>query len=181
MSLYKFARRLTDASPRTKDLIMIGSDAVFLPLCMLTSVVLRLGSIEGAVDTALHVQVLLGLLTLPVLGLAGLYRTVVRYLDLRVLLAAGLALGGVVLSVYSVAALLQIHVLPRSALLIYWFVAFAYVVASRFAAGAVLRRGMKTAAGTSTPRRARACRCTCSWTNPRRQACSRFRAASACW
>ena len=37
------------------------------------------------------------------------------------------------------------HVIPRSALLIFWFVAFTYVVTSRFIARALLRQGMRRA------------------------------------
>ena len=139
----RIARRLADVSPRTKFGIMICGDAVFLPLCMLLAVSLRMGSIPAALDTAPLVQVLLALLTLPVLGAAGLYRTVVRYIDLRVLAAVSGALGVVVLLVFALALVLQVQVLPRSALLIYWFVAFAYVVTSRFIARTLLRRGIR--------------------------------------
>jgi FlaA1/EpsC-like NDP-sugar epimerase len=149
MSLISIARSLSHLSPRVKFLVMVGADAVFLPLAMLVSVGLRMGSMETALDTALTVQGLLALLTLPVLGVAGLYRTVVRYIDLRVLAAACIALGLVVLLVFAAALTFNVHVLPRSALLIYWFVAFAYVVTSRFIARALLRRGVK---GDAHPR-----------------------------
>ncbi len=143
MSLISVARLLAQLSPQAKFAVMIGGDALFLPLCMLLSVALRLGSIPAALDTALLVQILLALLTLPVLGAAGLYRTVVRYIDLRVLAAVSGALAVVVLLVFALALALQVQVLPRSALLIYWFVAFAYVVTSRFIARTLLRRGIR--------------------------------------
>ena len=142
-SLVKAAARLAALSPQTKVAIMIGGDAVFLPLCMLTAVAFRLGSIEGALDTAPLVQIGLALLTLPALGVAGLYRTVVRYIDLRVLVASSAALAAVVLVAIFLAGAFQLTLLPRSALPIFWFVAFAYVVTSRFIARALLRRGMK--------------------------------------
>ena len=41
--------------------------------------------------------------------------------------------------------LFQVQLVPRSALLIFWFVAFAYVVSSRFVARALLRRGLRQA------------------------------------
>ena len=143
MSPISLARHLAQLSPQAKFAVMICGDAVFLPLCMLMSVALRRGSVESALETALIVQMLLAWLTLPVLGAAGLYRTVVRYIDLRVLAAASAALGVVVLMVFALALALQVKVLPRSALLIYWFVAFAYVVTSRFIARTLLRRGIK--------------------------------------
>ncbi|MGZ5206694.1 MAG: polysaccharide biosynthesis protein, partial [Caldimonas sp.] len=144
-SIVKAAARLAALSPQTKVAIMIGGDALFLPLCMLVAVAFRLGSVEQALATAPVVQVFLALLTLPALGVAGLYRTVVRYIDLRVLVASSAALAAVVLGASLFAWMLQLTVLPRSALPIFWFVAFAYVVTSRFIARALLRRGMKQA------------------------------------
>jgi len=143
--LVNAAARLAALSPRTKVAIMVGCDAVFLPLCMLTAVSLRLGSIEHAAAMAPGLQLGLALLTLPALGIAGLYRTVVRYIDLRVLVASSAALAAVVLCLLAFAWAIDVTVLPRSALPVFWFVAFAYVVTSRFIARALLRRGMKQA------------------------------------
>jgi len=125
---------------------MLGADALFLPLCMFAAVSLRLGSFEAGFGTAPWVQVTLALLALPVLALAGLYRTVVRYIDLGVLAAASSALAVVVLLVYLSALVLNVNVLPRSAVLIFWFIAFGYVVTSRFVARSLLRRGLKPGA-----------------------------------
>jgi FlaA1/EpsC-like NDP-sugar epimerase len=139
----KYARWLAQVSPRAKTWIMIGGDALFLPLCMLAAMSLRLGSLRAALVTEPGIQVSLALLTLPVLALAGLYRTVVRYIDLRVLAAASASLATVVLCVYALAVMLGGRLLPNSALLIFWFIAFAYVVTSRFVARSILRRGLK--------------------------------------
>jgi len=144
-SMVKAAARLAALSPRKKVAIMIGCDAVCLPICMLAAVSLRLGSIDMALAMAPGLQVSLALLTLPALGLAGLYRTVVRYIDLRVLVASSAALAAIVLLLLAFAWALDITALPRSALPVFWFVAFAYVVTSRFIARALLRRGMKQA------------------------------------
>jgi FlaA1/EpsC-like NDP-sugar epimerase len=143
VSLVSLIRRLAQLSPRAKMVVMIGGDAVFMPLCMLLAVALRLGSWQDALETALLIQVGLALLALPVMGVAGLYRTVVRYIDLSVLAAASAALAFVVLIVYAIAVMLQMQVLPRSSLLIFWFVAFAYVVTSRFVARTLLRRSVR--------------------------------------
>jgi FlaA1/EpsC-like NDP-sugar epimerase len=137
------ARRLSTLQPQTKVWVMIGGDALFLPLCMFAATSFRLGDLSAAFATVPAVQIALAWLALPVLGAAGLYRAVVRYIDLRVLAAASGALAVVVLLVSALALALQVGVLPRSALLIFWFVAFAYVVSSRFVARSLLRRGMK--------------------------------------
>src|SRR5687768_9131775 len=117
-------RWLASLSARNKLALMIGADALFLPLCVLASVTFRLGSLQAAWDVSPGTQLALGLLTLPILGAAGLYRTVVRYIDLRVIAAAGAALAVVALLVFLLAMAFGIKVIPRSSLLIYWFVAF---------------------------------------------------------
>jgi FlaA1/EpsC-like NDP-sugar epimerase len=123
--------------------VMISGDALFLPFCMLVSVGFRLGSFEQALHSELLIQIALGLLTLPVLGVAGLYRTVVRFIDLRVVVVSSASLALVVLAMFGFALAMDVHVLPRSALLIYWFVAFTYVVTSRFVARSLLLQGLK--------------------------------------
>ena len=133
MPLMSVARTLAHLSPRAKVWVMIFGDALFLPLCMFAAMAFRMGSLAAALESAPGVQIILALLTLPVLGFAGLYRTVVRYIDLRVLAAASGALAIVLLLVFALAIAFQVHVLPRSALLVFWFVAFCYVVSSRFA------------------------------------------------
>jgi len=137
------ALRLAALPPRDKLLLMVGADALLLPLCLQLAIGLRLGVSGLGASTLLLVSLAVGWLTVPVLAYAGLYRTVVRHLDLRVIVHACVALGAVVLGVYALALFLTIDVLPRSALLIYWFVAFAYVITSRFSARAVLRRSLK--------------------------------------
>ena len=146
ISVISIPRRLAQLSPRAKVWVMLGGDAFFLPLCMLASVAFRLGGLEMAWATFPEIQIGLALLALPVLAVAGLYRTVVRYIDLRVLAAASGALAAVVILVYLGAVFLNLSVLPRSALLIFWFVAFAYVVTSRFIARTLLRRSLKPGA-----------------------------------
>ena len=143
LSARNIGRRLSALSPRAKLAAMVGSDAVFLPLCVIASVALRLGSLEAALDTALLAQCAIGLLGLPVLGFAGLYRAVVRYIDLRVIAVSGAALALIALILLAAAFAFDVRVLPRSALLIYWFVAFTYVVTSRFIARSLLRRGLR--------------------------------------
>lgn len=142
-TLFSLLRRLAQLSPTAKMVVMGTADAICLPFCMMLAVALRLGSLDGALETAPFLQLGLALLTLPVLAVAGLYRTVVRYIDLSVLAAAGAALAAVVLLVYGIALILEVQVLPRSALLIFWFIAFAYVVSSRFLARSLLRRSIR--------------------------------------
>jgi FlaA1/EpsC-like NDP-sugar epimerase len=149
-----FVQRLSALPPGVKLALMFLADAVFLPLCAVAAVALRLGSFEGATGGSLAFQLGLGLCTLPVLAAAGLYRAVVRFIDLRVLTHASLALGAAVLMVYGAAHLADLGTLPRSALLVFWFVAFTYVVSSRFLARAILRGTLRRRSGRTQQRAA---------------------------
>ena len=142
MMLVDIGQRLSALSPRTKLAVMIGADALFLPLFLFAAIMMRLGSFEAAANTAPLVLLAIGWLTLPILGMAGLYRTVVRYIDLRVIAASSLALAAVVLVMFGLALAFEVHWIPRSALLIYWFIAFTYVITSRFIARVLLRQGL---------------------------------------
>jgi len=126
-----------------KAFALMASDAICLPLCMFTSVVLRLGSFEDALKTALPAQIVLALLAIPVLGAAGLYRSVLRFMDLRVLGSSSAALAVVVLLVYGLSRSFNFDMLPRSSILIFWFIAFAYVVISRYLVRSLLLGAMK--------------------------------------
>ena len=130
--------RLVGLPQWAKTALLVAGDALFLPLCMFTSVVLRLGTLDEALQTALPAQILFAWLAIPVLAAAGLYRSVVRYLDLRVIARCSAALAVEVLLVYSLAQLADLRMLPRSSMLIFWFITFAYVLISRFMARALL-------------------------------------------
>jgi FlaA1/EpsC-like NDP-sugar epimerase len=143
MNRVQFVKTVSSWSPREKLLLMVGLDAVFLPLCVFASVLLRLGSFGNTVDTNLLAQMTLGWLTLPVLGVAGLYRMVLRYFDLRIVVACIAALGVVVVGMFALSLTVNAHVLPHSSYLIYWFIAFTYVVTSRFLIRGLLHEALK--------------------------------------
>jgi FlaA1/EpsC-like NDP-sugar epimerase len=137
------ARRLSDLPPRVKLAIMLSADALALPVCVLAAVAFRLGSFADAWAVPFEQQVALAWLTIPVLAVAGLYQALVRFIDLRVLVSAGAALAVAIVGLYVVAWVFEFGGVPRASLFIYWFVAFAWVVSSRFVARALLRRGVR--------------------------------------
>jgi FlaA1/EpsC-like NDP-sugar epimerase len=140
-------KRLAALDSRTKTSLVVAIDAVFLPICLLGSVSLRLGSLEAAMQTALWLQLALGLMTIPVLAAAGLYRTVVRFIEVRVVARAGVALAAAVVLMYGLAMAIEVRILPRSSLVMYWFVAFTYVITSRFLARSAVHRGLVSREG----------------------------------
>jgi FlaA1/EpsC-like NDP-sugar epimerase len=141
--LRNLIQRFVALSPTAKAALMVGGDAVFLPVCMLLAFAIRTGSFVEAFGAALSLQLAMAWLTIPVLATAGLYRAVVRYIDLRVLISAGASLAAAVILTYSGALLVDFSLLPRSGLLIFWFVAFSYVVTSRFLVRSLVQLGRK--------------------------------------
>jgi len=136
-------RRFLALPPYAKVGLMVGSDIIILPVCMMLAMVIRQGSFDSAISPIdLVLQASLALIPIPALGIAGLYRTVVRYLDIKVLLAAGAALAVAVVLTYGTLVAIKFSTLPRSGLLVFWFVAFVYVVTSRFLIRALLQRSM---------------------------------------
>lgn len=131
-------QRLVGLPTWVKAALLVAGDAIFLPLCMLMSVTLRLGSLDEALHTALFSQVVFAWLAVPVLMVAGLYRSVMRYVDLRVLARCSGALAAVVILVNILIQVADVKTLPRAAMLIFWFITFAYVLSSRFLARALL-------------------------------------------
>jgi len=71
------------------------------------------------------------LVTIAAFSISDLYRAVIRFIDQRLLSATGFALGIAVLCAYIVLFAINDAGFPRSALAIYWFIVFSYVVTSR--------------------------------------------------
>ncbi|WP_229256563.1 polysaccharide biosynthesis protein [Duganella lactea] len=124
---------------RWKVLLMVCCDALAIPLCLLISMVLRLGGPAQVSSYGYWPYLLITAITVIVFHLSGLYRAVIRFIDKHLLIKSGLALAAVTLVTYLTAALFNDQRLPRTALMIYWFITFTYVVCSRMLARDFLR------------------------------------------
>jgi FlaA1/EpsC-like NDP-sugar epimerase len=113
---------------------MVGADVIALPLLMVLAYAVRSGSLESAVRSLNWVMWAVPLLAVPLLGAAGLYRTVVRYIEVGVIAAAGVVLAVLCVLAYGLAVMASEAEAQRMALLVFWFMAFAYVVSSRLMA-----------------------------------------------
>lgn len=132
-------QRLLALSRRSKVVLMVTADIMMLPLCFSLALLLRKGDADLLSQYGALPPLAIALLTIPVFYLSGLYRTVLRYIDLKVLWVSGISLAALIGLTYLASLLIQDDHLPRTGLLIYWFIAFAYVVISRFLARALLR------------------------------------------
>ena len=133
-------RRLLVLPRRSKVLLMVATDVIVLPLCFSLALLLRRGDAELLIQYGALPPLTIAALTIPVLYLSGLYRTVVRYIDIKVLWLSGISLATLIALTYFVSLSIQQEYLPRTGLLIYWFIAFSYVVISRFLARCCARR-----------------------------------------
>ncbi len=138
-SLVQFCTRMVSLNRTAKIALMVGVDLLALPLCFLIAMTLRLGDASLAVRYGLPSYIAVAVVTIAAFSLSDLYRAVIRFIDQRLLTATGLALGAAVLCVYFGLLLAREEQLPRSALAIYWFIGFSYVVTSRISVRNFLR------------------------------------------
>ena len=123
----------------TKIAIMVGVDLIALPFCFLIAMLLRGGDLKLASHYGPASYVLVAVVTIAAFSMSDLYRAVIRFIDQRLLSATGLALGIAVLCAYVVLFAINDEKFPRSALAIYWFIVFSYVVTSRIGIRNLLR------------------------------------------
>lgn len=137
-------RRLALLSPHAKLALLLAIDGAFLPLCAAVAVVLADGGITAATALDPRLYLVAGLVTQSILFGTGLYRSVVRFVDQHVVIwtAAGLAAAVGLLILLLTRFSAQVHV-RDAAPLIFWFVAFTYLMSSRFLARSFLLRSTK--------------------------------------
>ena len=140
----RLARWISHLPPLAKGAVMIGADLVALPLLMVLAYAVRAGSLQVAPQGSHWLMWLVPLAAVPMLAAAGLYRTVVRYIEVGVIAVAGAVLAVLCVLAYALTTLLPGAEAQRLALLVFWFMAFAYVVTSRLVARSFLRRGVRS-------------------------------------
>jgi FlaA1/EpsC-like NDP-sugar epimerase len=137
----RLGKRLVSMHRFTKIGVMLTADLVSLPLCFMIALLLRLGNFDLALHYGSAPHILIVLITIPVFAMTGLYGAIIRFIDLSLLTATGIALAVVVAATYLLSSFFDYKGLPHSAVMIYWFIAFSYVVTSRLMARALLRNG----------------------------------------
>ena len=117
---------------RDKVALMLAVDLMALPLCFLIAIFLRLGNMQTRIGYGYGPYILITLVTVAVFYLSGMYRAVIRFIDNHLLLVTtGGGLAIVIVLTYWASFLLYDKRLSGTTLMIYWFIAFAYVVSSR--------------------------------------------------
>ncbi|MGK5027963.1 polysaccharide biosynthesis protein [Janthinobacterium sp. MDT1-19] len=125
-----------------KQLIAAAADCIFLPATFILAVLLRYDSVNAEVFKQYFWIILaIPVISIPIFLRLGLYRAVIRFVDQKIV---HVVLLGVTLSVAAmvVLAAFMTHMqgFSRSVFGIYWVIAIAYMVASRFAVRSFLLR-----------------------------------------
>jgi FlaA1/EpsC-like NDP-sugar epimerase len=143
MNIASLGRHLATLPASGKLALMLVADGLLLPVCAFLAVLL--GPIDFPTSLALAPwpYLIAGWATIPILAATGLYRSVVRFIDLKTVASTSLGLACVVAMLYGLVLWLDIHSVPAASLLLYWFVAFTYLMTSRLVARSVLQIGMK--------------------------------------
>jgi FlaA1/EpsC-like NDP-sugar epimerase len=131
--------RLISLHRTIKIAMMVTVDLIALPFCFLIAMLLRGGDLRLASHFGPASYVLVAVVTIAAFSVSDLYRAVIRFIDQRLLSITGFALAVAILCAYVVMFAINEENFPRSALAIYWFIVFSYVVASRVGMRNLLR------------------------------------------
>jgi FlaA1/EpsC-like NDP-sugar epimerase len=142
----RLGMRLVSMSRLAKVGVMLASDLAALPFCSMIAMLLRVGDVSTALSYGIAPHFLIALFTIPVFLMSGLYGAVIRFIDQRLLTATGIGLAIVVVSTYLLSSFFNYKGMPHSVLMIYWFIAFSYVVTSRLMARSLLRNSNPSSA-----------------------------------
>lgn len=137
----RFSARLVSMNRWNKMAIMLAADLASLPVCFALAMMLRVGNFDVTLRWGLTPHVFVTLITVLVFAVAGLYGAIIRFIDHRLLVSTGIGLAIVVVLTYALASLIDYRGIPHNVLMIYWFIAFAYMVSSRLVARELLRSG----------------------------------------
>ena len=119
---------------------MLFCDAVLLPMAFWSSIGLRLGTLTPDVSKYWILFPLIVVTTIPIFIKLGLYRAVIRYVDDKIIYTILIGVSLSVLILTASVTMARFDYVPRSAILMYWFMATTYITVSRYLARGLMRR-----------------------------------------
>ena len=135
----RFCSRMVSLHRTSKIALMVTADLIALPFCFLIAMLLRGGDLKLASHFGPASYILVAVVTIAAFSVSDLYRAVIRFIDQRLLSVTGIALAVAILCAYAVTFSIKEENFPRSALAIYWFIVFSYVIGSRIGVRNFLR------------------------------------------
>jgi FlaA1/EpsC-like NDP-sugar epimerase len=125
---------------KIKILIMLLCDMILLPLAFWTAIAMRLGTTNPNVSNYSILFLFLVIFTIPIFAKIGLYRSVIRYMDEKIVYSILLGVSLSVLLLTAAVTMGRFETVPRSSILIYWFMATSYITISRYFARGIIRK-----------------------------------------
>lgn len=132
-------QKITNWPRKFKIFLMLFCDVVLLPLALWSAIALRIGSSNPDVSSYFWIFFVVPFVTVPIFIRIGLYRAVIRYLDDKIIYTIFYGVTLSVLLLMAVVVMGRVVSLPRSSIIIYWVIAVAYIVSSRFVARGLMR------------------------------------------
>jgi FlaA1/EpsC-like NDP-sugar epimerase len=123
---------LFSLSRRTKRLIMVGADAVALPLALWAALLLKFDRLNFSLADHWDLFLVAASAAIVIFSILGLYRAIIRFIGPQAMMVI---VVGIVLSAFTLAVYDRVHDqshIPISALAIYAALALLYLAASRF-------------------------------------------------
>ncbi|MAZ54315.1 MAG: polysaccharide biosynthesis protein [Flavobacteriales bacterium] len=126
--------KLTRLSRQKKQAIMIGADVLFLVFAIWLSFALRLGVIwSNQIESNLWIFIFIPIVSIPIFIKLGLYRSVLKFMGTKVIVTAFQAISITSLILGFVMMIFREADMPRTVILIFWFVSSILVVVGRVA------------------------------------------------
>ena len=124
--------KLTRLSRQKKQAIMIGADVLFLVFAIWLSFALRLGVIwSDQMQSNLWIFVFIPLVSIPIFIKLGLYRSVLKFMGTKIIVTAFQAITVASLILGFAMMIFREADMPRTVILIFWFVSSILVVVGR--------------------------------------------------
>jgi FlaA1/EpsC-like NDP-sugar epimerase len=131
--------RLVSIDKDRKLVIMLAADSIAIPICFLSAVALSNPDAYLVPPYGHYSHFVVAIVTVIVLALSGLYRAVIRYINKRLLMKAGIGIGVGTAVLLGLFHLLDNQPPSRNALALYWLIVFSYVAGSRLSVRSLLR------------------------------------------
>ena len=143
----RLAKRLVGLPRSRKRVLMLATDAVFIPAALWSAIALKLGDWPSGIAATPWLYVAAVLASFPFFVRLGLYRAVIRFIGPRVIVAVLAGVTASVLVLVAINLLLGARGIPFTAIAIYWALALVYVGGSR-----IIVRNMMNARTAGTDR-----------------------------
>ena len=126
-------QKLTNLTRKQKQIIMILSDIAILIFSIWFSFVLRLGDLwSDRIDSNLWVFIVIPIISIPFFIQFGLYKSVLKFMGTKVIVSAFQAISVTSLVLGFLMMIFREIDLPRTVVLIFWFVSSISIILVRF-------------------------------------------------